>query len=121
MGSALIARTLASVVALTTSLATATSCAADVPSDAQILQAVQQKSPGYFDSNGYSKIHIVNVVEPQHGWFIAFIHVDGAGETGKIILRQDNSPNAPLTVVAGPGTAFPPGSVSLPDAVRKGL
>jgi hypothetical protein len=52
---------------------------------------------------------------------VAFVKVDGAGETGKVILRQDDPPNGPLTVVAGPGTAFPPEYVSLPGAVRKAL
>jgi hypothetical protein len=121
MGFALTARVAICVVAATVSLVMSASCAANVPSGAQILHAVQQKSPGYFDSRGYSKIHIINVTEPQRDWFIASIHVDGAGETGKIILHQDNPPNGPLTVVAVPGTSFPLEYVSLPDAVRKGL
>ncbi len=116
---ALIARALICVAVFGTSLASAATCAADVPSNDQILHAVQLESPEYFDSNGYSKIHIVNVKEPQPNWYVAFIHADGAGETGKIILRRDSPPNGALIVVAGPGTAFP--GIVLPDAVHQAL
>jgi hypothetical protein len=111
------------VVVLTAALsvATAVSCAKPMPSNDQVLQAVQQSQPAYFDSSGRSKIHIVKVVEPQPGWYVASVKVDGAGETGKVILRQQDPPNGPLTVVAGPGTSFPPQYVSVPDAVRKAL
>ena len=115
------ARAVVSALAAVVAIAMVTSCATDMPSDAQILHAVQAKSPGYFDSNGNSKIHIIKVVNPQPGWFVASVRVDGAGETGKGILRQEDPPNSPLEVIADPGTAFPAEYVSLPDAVRKAL
>lgn len=103
------------------SIVAAVSCGPAMPSDEQILRAVQQSQPTYFDSDGHSKLHIVKVVQPQPGWYVAAVKVDEAGETGKIILRQQDPPSGPLSLVAGPGTAFPPEHVSLPDAVRKAL
>ncbi len=116
-----VARVLTGTVIVTASLATAAVCSADVPSNAQVLQALQQKSPQYFDSSGHCQLHIVNVVEPQPNWFVARVHAETTTETAKIILRQDNPPNGPLVVVAGSGTSFPPGYFAFPDPVRKDI
>lgn len=117
----LVARILIGLAIATASLATAAPGAADVPSNAQVLHALQQKSPEYFDSSGHCQLYIVNVVEPQRNWFVARVHAETTTETAKIILRQDNAPDGPLVVVAGPGTSFPPGYFAFPDAVRRDI
>lgn len=84
------------------------------------LSVTVQKSASYLSkSNGQPAFSIVKVAKPLPGWYVITIVVNG--QRGKVILKQTNDPNNPLTVVAGPGTYFPPEDFSFPDEVRKAL
>ena len=63
---------------------------------------------------------VVNTVSPLPGWYVVTIKANGVGNA-KVIFQQTSNPNNPLTIIAGPGTNFPPDTISLPDAVRKAL
>ncbi|MFZ0831643.1 MAG: hypothetical protein WAM92_00895 [Mycobacterium sp.] len=92
------------------------------PSDQQIEQALRPGNAFLFADDGRARFHVTKVIEAQPGWYVVTIELDDVEtEPGKVILRQYTSPDGPLTVVAGPGTSFPPDSVSLPDAVREAL
>lgn len=91
------------------------------PTITQLASTVQASVSFLTDSNGNSNFGIVSTKEPIPGWFIVKIRISGAGEINTVVLQQTGNPNNPLTVVAGPGTSFPPEYVSLPDAVRKAL
>jgi hypothetical protein len=98
------------------------SCGSSRPSDEQIFQAIRPQNAYLFNPNGQPRFRITKVVQPQSGWYVVKIKLtDVQTETGTVILRQDNPPDGPLTLYAGPGTAFPPENVHLPDAVRRAL
>lgn len=89
------------------------------PTNAQLSEVIQQSASYLTNSNGQATFGITKVVSPLAGWYVASIDIAGGGQPMKVILLQTNNPNNPLTVVAGPGTAFPPDVVTLPDAVRR--
>lgn len=92
------------------------------PSEQQIQQALKPGHAYLFTSDGRPRFHVTKVIEAQPGWYVATIKLeDVQTEPGKVILRQANPPDGPLTVFAGPGTSFPPEYISLPNAVRKAL
>lgn len=88
------------------------------PTTADFINSVQKSARYLSDSNNQPKFGILRVQEPLDGWYVVTIRVTGAGQTGKVILRQTANPDNPLTVVAGPGTAFPRDQVYLPEKVR---
>ena len=65
-----------------------------------------------------SSFGIIKTQNPLVGWYVVTIK-SGNLEPAQVIFKQTNDPNNPLTIVAGPGTYFPPDTISLPDAVRK--
>jgi hypothetical protein len=96
------------------------------PSDEAIDQAIKPQNGYLFKSDGSPRFDIVKVDSPQTGWYIASIKLrDVETETNQVILHQDDPPDGPLTLVIGPGTAFPPPSYPTPDplpsAVRHAL
>jgi hypothetical protein len=71
------------------------------------------------DVNGQVQFGITKIQQPLHGWFVVTITMPDV-EPNEVILQATGSSDS-LTVIAGPGTAFPADSVSLPDAVRAAL
>lgn len=90
------------------------------PKTQQFYEAIVQSDGVAPDSDGKVRFGITSVKQPLPGWFIVTIVKTGV-EPNKVIFQQTNNPDNPLTIVAGPGTSFPPEFVSLPDAVRKAL
>ena len=85
------------------------------PLDPLVVDALRAKA--YLFVNGQPRFDVVNVVQADTGWYVGHIKLrDVETETGTVILRQDAPPNGAMTLVAGPGTAFPAGR--FPPAVE---
>lgn len=70
--------------------------------------------------DGQVHFGITGIKNPIPGWYIVTISVAGTGPS-KVIFQQTGVAGYPLTVVAGPGTSFPPEVIHIPDAVRSAL
>lgn len=90
------------------------------PTTQDYYDVILKANPYLADTNGQPSFGITKVVNPLPGWFVVTLKKSGI-EPAKVILQQTNNPANPLTIVAGPGTSFPPQDVSLPDAVRRAL
>lgn len=99
---------------------TTTAVQQPAPSNDTFYNAIVQSGGIAPDSQGHVSFGIVSTKNPQPGWYIVTIR-SGNLSPAEVIFKQTNDPNNPLTIVAGPGTSFPPEYVSLPDEVRKAL
>ena len=88
------------------------------PTTAELSEVIQRSASYLTDAAGQPTFGIVKTASPLAGWYVVSISIP-QGQPMKVILLQTNDPNNPLTVVAGPGTAFPADVVSLPEVVRK--
>jgi hypothetical protein len=87
------------------------------PSDREIIEALRSTdSSSTMFNNGRPLFHVVDVSEAEPGWYVAWVKRDDMElETGTVILRTDQSLDGSLTVLMGPGTAFP--CKELPESV----
>jgi|GEM_PF-4657156 len=92
-----------------------------IPTNQQFHDLIVNSNSITPDSNGQLYFGIINVKNPLPGWYVVTISVTGGVDTSKVIFRQTGITGNPLTIVAGPGTDFPPEYISLPDAVRNAL
>ncbi|MDB5183741.1 MAG: hypothetical protein JWO07_422 [Candidatus Saccharibacteria bacterium] len=90
------------------------------PTTQDYYNAILQTNGVAADADGQVRFGITDIKEPLPGWFVVTVTKTGT-EPNKVIFQQTGNANSPLTVVAGPGTDFPPQYISLPDAVRKAL
>jgi hypothetical protein len=104
----------ASILALSV-VTTSAGCSSGPPPEA-IYEAMKPQDAYLFTSDGRPRFDILKVVEPQPGWYIASIKLrDVDVETARIVLKAVASTDNQLTVVEGPGTAFPPPAPPTPD------
>lgn len=90
-------------------------------SNEDIQTVIAKENPNLVDTSGQPNFTILKVIRPQEGWYIATVQPnDKSAENAKVIFKDAGGENG-LTIVAGPGTYFPPEFVKLPPAVRKAL
>jgi hypothetical protein len=93
------------------------------PSDQLIYDAIKPGNSSQFTSDGQPLFSITKVVEPQSGWYVAWIkRTDIELETARVVLRQNDPPDGPMVLVLGPGTNFPASvTTNIPESVREVL
>lgn len=76
------------------------------PSDDDVIQALKRSESASIFKNGRPLFHVTDIDGAGSGWYVAKIRRDDIQlETGTVILQK--SADGKLTVVMGPGTAFP--------------
>ena len=90
-------------------------------SNDDMTTVITKANPTLIDSSGQANFTILRVIRPQEGWYVATVQPnDKSAENAKVIFKDAGGENG-LTIIAGPGTYFPPEYVKLPTAVRKAL
>jgi len=90
------------------------------PTNQQFYDLITQTNSIAPGSDGQVHFGITGVKNPLPGWYIVTISVAGT-ESNKVIFQETGVANSPLTIVAGPGTDFPPEIIHIPDVVRNAL
>jgi hypothetical protein len=76
------------------------------PSDDDVIQALKRSESASIFKNGRPLFHVTDIDGAGSGWYVAKIRRDDIQlETGTVILQK--GADGKLTVVMGPGTAFP--------------
>lgn len=90
------------------------------PTNQQFYDLILQTNGIAPDTSGQINFGITGVKNPLPGWYIVTISVAGT-QPSKVIFQETGIADTPLTIVAGPGTDFPPAVIHIPDAVRSAL
>ena len=76
------------------------------PSDDDVIQALKRSESASIFKNGRPLFHVTDIDGAGSGWYVAKIRRDDIQlEAGTVILQK--GADGKLTVVMGPGTAFP--------------